>query len=78
MENIISLNSKTTEEKIEPNYNYTIHLRDGQDSEALGYLVLGHDFYGIARGEGILYNVWPKELIQSVTNNGPVPVGTFN
>lgn len=73
-DNIIGLNSKSTEPetKPEPTFNYTVSFRDGTTAEALGYLVIGHDFYGVARGEGVLYDIWPKELILGVHNNGPV------
>ena len=60
----------TKEEKIEPTYKYTVTFRDGTQVSAEGYLVIGHGFYGVARGEGILYDVWPTETVQAVHNEG--------
>lgn len=64
--------SKKEETPPEPTYNYVITFKDGSSIETLGYLVLNQLFYGVARDDGILYEVFDKDDVLRISNKGPV------
>jgi hypothetical protein len=75
-DNITELFTKKDEPIADPNYNYTVTFRDGTKVVSQGYLVIGHGFYGVAQGEGVLQDVWPTELVFGIHNEGPVSTGS--
>lgn len=80
MSNITELfgNQSSQETDAEPNFNYTLTLKDGDQINVQGYLVVNSLFVAICRGEGVIHWLAPFEDVKRVVNNGPAGNNALN